>query len=173
MFLSFLPVKNLKYEELRTKLRERLYADILNVFNLTCSDNEGQIVNCPNGFCQLARKGISIVDRRCIPQGNGTNPSGIIISSNSIEGPNAEATFIYACNKAMCNGAETDTQVRQLLIVYGLLPSSDDISQVITTITPTGTTTPPPGNSAMTTLHQTIMNFQWMFILIITNLLKI
>jgi len=104
----------------------------------------------------LTRKGISTVDRRCAPQGKGANPSGILISSNSIEGPDAEATFIYACNKAMCNGADTDAKVRNLLIEYELLETKN----------------PPSPNSAMTILHQTMMNFQWMLLLIMTNLLR-
>jgi len=48
----------------------------------------------------LIRKGISDGDCRYVPEGKGANPSGIIIASNSIEEPDAEATFIYACNKS-------------------------------------------------------------------------
>ncbi len=149
-------MKNLKHEELRTKLSQHLYTPLSYIADLKCSNNQDQTVDCRNGFCQLTRKGISTVDRRCAPQGTGANPSGILISSNSMEGPDAEATFIYACNKAMCNGADTDAKVRQLLIEYELLETKN----------------PPPSSSAMKILHQTMMNFQWMLLLTITSLLK-
>jgi hypothetical protein len=215
------------------------------VANLTCSDNQGQTVPCSNGFCQLIRNGISNVDRKCIPQGEGVNPSGILIGSNSPEVPDDEQTLIYACNKPMCNGAETDAQIRQLLVQYELLPSSyisasnttetttlvtNPTTSRSTNVTVTGTTlsvtspeimttrittmtagpanatttvrtplTTNPGtnipsvsstttsrtissttsinatsrNAAMTTLHSTIMNYQWVLLLIMTVLLKI
>jgi len=95
-------------------LRQHLYTPNSHVSDLTCSDNQNQTVNCPNEFCQLIRKGISNVDRRCVPQGKSANPSGIIISSNSMEEPDAETIVSYACNKVMCNGAEIDIQVQQL-----------------------------------------------------------
>ena len=94
------------------------------IASLTCANNQGQAVSCPNGFCQLTRKGLSVVDRTCVPQGRGSNPSGIMISSNTMEGPETEALFVYACNKPMCNGAETDLKIRQALVQSGLLRSS-------------------------------------------------
>jgi len=77
-----------------------LYSPISYVSDLKCSNTQDQTVNCHNGFCQLIRKGISDGDYRYVPEGKGANPSRIIIASNRIEEPDAEATFIYACNKS-------------------------------------------------------------------------
>jgi hypothetical protein len=172
MIFIFCPVKTLKHEELRTKLRELLYTSLSYVSNLTCSNNQGQTVNCANGYCQLIYKDTSNVDRRCVPQDQGANPSGIAILKNSADAPDGEANIVYACNKAMCNGAETAEKVRQLLIEYGLLtttttnpPSSNSAM--------TTTANPSSSDSAMTTVHHTMMNFLWMVFLIMTNLLNI
>ncbi len=128
-----------------------MYTPRLYVSDLTCSDNQGQTVNCINGFCHLTRVGISTVDLRCVPEGKGANPSGITIASNIIERSDATVTISYACNKAMCNGADTDAKVQQLLIEYELWGAE---------------------SSAVTILHQTMMNFQWILLLTMTSLLK-
>lgn len=168
--LSFFVVKNFKHVELRTKLKERLYSGHSNVYNLTCSNNQGQTIECPNGFCRLIRRDISNVDRICVSQGPSNNPSGILIQSNSMEGLNTEIMFIYACNKPMCNGVETDAYVQQLLKQYEPSPSSIAIASNITETTPSTTTISSKGNSVMVTLHHTIINFQWMLLLIMTVL---
>jgi len=70
-----------------------LYSSISYVSAVKCSNNQGQTVNYPNGFCQLTCKGISNDDCICIPEDKGGNPSGIVIASNSVEEPDAEATL--------------------------------------------------------------------------------
>ncbi len=180
MSISF-PAKTLKYEELRTKLREYLYISLSHNYNLTCSDNQNQTIACPNGFCQLTGNFTSTIDRKCVSHGNGTNPSGILIGSNSMEGSDAIETIAYACNKAMCNGADADKKVRQLLIDYGLFGTKIEPPQSSTKTTLRGfaMTTPQssemttPQSSAMTTSYQTMMNFQWVLLLIMTSLFKI
>ncbi len=201
----FCPAKTLKYEELRTKLREYLYISLSHNYNLTCSDNQNQTIACPNGFCQLTGNFTSTIDRKCVSHGNGTNPSGILIGSNSMEGSDAIETIAYACNKAMCNGADADKKVRQLLIDYGLFgtkiapppssamttsqnsemttPQSSETktpqnsamttSQNSEMTTPQSSETTTPQNSAMTTSYQTMMNFQWVLLLIMTSLFTI
>jgi len=187
-------VKNFDHVELRAKLRERLYSVQLNVHNLTCSNNQGQTVLCPNGFCRLIRRGISNVDRICVSQGTGSNPSGIIIQLDSMDGFNNETMFTYACNKPMCNGVETDAQVQQLLQQYVVSPTSVTMSLATTEVTPStknitisskatpstenitalseatpsteNVTTSSKENSAMTTLYQTMATLQWMLLLI-------
>jgi hypothetical protein len=139
-YLFFFLVKDFNVTALRTRLLENLHSDISLVANLTCANNQGQVVPCANGYCQLARQGLSLVDRTCVPQGKGANPSGIMISSNTMEGPNAEARFVYACNKPMCNGAETDLKMRQALVQSGLLQSSYLSPSEVTSPTTTGIT---------------------------------
>ncbi|CAF0845891.1 unnamed protein product [Rotaria sp. Silwood1] len=171
-------MKNLKYDEIQTKLSNLLHSDQSFVANLTCSNNNDQSIQCPNGYCQLTRKGTSNIDRQCVPQSSNINPSGIMIQSNTVEEPDAEASLTYACTKPMCNGIRADEQVQNLLVQYGLLPVLNTIPVVQETTTTTTTTTTTihtssQPNAAMTTLHQPMMNFQWMLLLIITILLKI
>jgi hypothetical protein len=181
IFFVFFLVKNFEHVELRTKLRERLYSVQSHVHNLTCSNNQGQTVFCPNGFCRLIRRGISNVDRICVSQGTGSNPSGIIIQLYSMDGFNNETMFTYACNKPMCNGVETDAQVQQLLQQYVVSPTLVTLSLATTEKTPStenittlpevtpsteNVTTSSKGNSVMTTVYQTVATLQWMLLLI-------
>lgn len=145
-------MKTFKHQELRTKLLEHLYTDTLFNPHLTCSNNQGKTIDCPNGFCQLTGNITTTIDRQCVSQGKGTNPAGIQIGLNNIEGLDNVTTIIYACNKVMCNGADTDKNVRELLNDYGIF----------------GTKNPPP--SPLRSCAMTIMNFQWVLLLIIKSL---
>ncbi|CAF2464351.1 unnamed protein product [Rotaria sp. Silwood2] len=170
-FVVFFLVKNLKYVEVQTKLGELLHSDQSFVVNLTCSNNYNQSIECPNGYCQLIRRGTSNIDRKCIPQGGNINPSGIMIESNTMEGQDAESTFTYACTKQMCNGITTGEEVQTLLMQYGLLPTPDIISPSVQETTTAQTLSKP--NTAMAILYKPMMNLQWMLLLIITMFLKI
>ncbi len=147
-------MRTFKHEELRTKLKEHLYSDNLIDPKLVCADNQGKTIDCANGFRQLTGNLTSTIDRRCISQSKGTNPSGIQIDSTSMEGFGNGTTIIYACNKAMCNGADTYDKVRQLLNDYGIFGTQNS--------------PPSPSNSAMTTVYQT--HFQWVLLLLMTSL---
>lgn len=136
-------------------MHEHLYTPIASVADLKCANNQNQAVPCANGFCQLIRSKTSNVDRRCMPQGRSANPSGMMITSTTTEGSDNETNIIYVCNKPMCNGAETDVKVQELLKEYGLWNEATS------------------SNSAMATFHWTMMNFQSVLFLTITILLKI
>ncbi|CAF1219335.1 unnamed protein product [Adineta ricciae] len=124
-------MKNFNDVELRTKLQERLYSAQLNSPDLTCANNQGQTIQCQNGFCHLVCRGPTSVDRICVSQGQGTNPSGIVIKTTTNPALYTERSYIYACNKPMCNGVEIEASVQQLLEQYELMPSP----QTIVTIT--------------------------------------
>ena len=156
--MFYLLAKTLKYQELRTKLTEQLYIPLLANANLACSDNEGKRVACPNGFCQLTGSATS-VDRKCVPQGPGVNPEGIQIVHTSTEESGDTTIIIYACNKDICNGADTDGKVRQLLNEYGLPSVNSSLPQT--------------DSSAMAISHQTMLSFQWVLLLLMTSLFKI
>ncbi|CAF1295138.1 unnamed protein product [Adineta steineri] len=148
-------MKNFKYDEFRGKLRERLYVPQLYVHNLTCSNNQNESVMCPNGFCRLIRGDESHVDRSCISQGPNINPSGIFIQSNTEGRSNTTTIFTYACNKPMCNGAETDAYVKQLIDEYELssvvLATTTETTKTVTPSTTTTVTTSRTSTTVTTT----------------------
>ncbi|CAF1221587.1 unnamed protein product [Adineta steineri] len=142
-------MKTFKHDEFRGKLRERLYFSNPYVHDLTCSNNQDESVPCPNGFCRLIRGDESHVDRSCVSQGLGINPSGIFIQSNTEGRSNTTTIFTYACNKPMCNGAETDAYVKQLIDEY-------ELSSIVLATTAETTKTVTPSTTITVTTSRTV-----------------
>lgn len=165
-------MKNFKYGGVRDSLRSILHSNVTYVANLTCLDNKDRVVGCANGFCQFSRQGSSSIDRRCIPQGQMENPSGIIIgSAGGMGAEDTEGAFTYACNKPLCNGKDVTAQVQKILTDNKLIPPEilipSELETTTTTIAPTN------GSPAISALHQPIKIFQWMLVMTITTFLKI
>ncbi|CAF1323933.1 unnamed protein product [Rotaria magnacalcarata] len=160
-------MKNFKYEELHQKLRELLHVNQAAVANLTCSDSQGRNVLCANGFCQFNRKDRFTVERKCVNQGAISNPAGLIVGSTSTGEPDSDVAFIYACNKQLCNGNDTNIKVQNLLIEYKIWPISETNPPSVLE-----TSTRSNGNMILAKFHQPMTHCQWIFPLIITLLLR-
>ena len=138
--------------------------------DLTCSNNKGETVPCPNGFCQLSTSGSTILDRKCVPQGNGVNPSGVLVGLTNFGESVSEETVVYACNKPMCNGIETGGKVRSLLYEYKLVNTNELVASTTTTTTTTTATTAKPSKNKA---HLMMDNFPSTILFILSSLLTI
>lgn len=174
--------KTLNIPEVRTKLMNDLVTSVPFVANLTCANNKGESVSCPNGFCQSSESSSAIVDRKCVRQGKFVNPLGIIIGSTSIEESVPEETIVYSCNKPMCNNAEISQKVRNSLFEYRLISTNTSTTPPVTPVTNATTTsttplTPVTDRTSTSTRepttnhsHPLMEHFQWTFLLFLSNL---
>jgi hypothetical protein len=119
-------VRPFDYETIQRSLASLLYSDTAVSADLRCSDQTGNSISCPDGFCRSISDGNGLVTySSCVKNSLVATPFGITVSRSTMNDLGGDqSSIIFTCNKPSCNSKESTEHVHQLLFKAGIIPQA-------------------------------------------------